>query len=481
MTGVKKKKVVNFTEGPLLWKMLLFALPIIGNQFLQMCYNTADMVVIAQFAGDHIDTEASVAAVGACGPLIRLFINVFFGIASGVGICVARKIGERAEDRVERYIHSSVVFSFVGGVILMTIGLFATEPLLELTGVHAADDPELFSEACAYMRTYLVGLPAMMVLNFLSASLRASGITLPTMIFMAISGAANVVANVVMVVGFGMGAAGVGIGTTVAQILAAIMIVVYMVTRKNSMYQLNFKKLCFDLKAIGDIIRNGLPVGIQSLVLSFSTIIVQSAVNSYGKPVIAGITAASNLEGYVSIAMNSVAVAVLTVISQNVGAKKYDRVNKVLLISVFTTTVIGLVVGILFNVFGGPLLSIYDIDGGDALKAGKMRLLFVCLPYYICGVMEVLSSALKGMKKAITTMIISIGGLCVFKVAWISFIHPLFKNAFPNELDNLPGLLIVFPLAWIITGTLYLIFFIIEYRKKTKAEREDADLLKSDI
>lgn len=475
MTEAKKKKVVNFTEGPLLWKMILFALPIIGNQLLQVCYNTADMVVVGHFAGEDIH-EAAVAAVGACGPLIRIFINVFFGIAAGVGICVAQKIGEGAYEKVERYIHTSAVFSFVGGVLLMIIGLIATEPLLEATGVHKADDPAMFSECVAYMRTYLVGIPAMMVLNFLSASLRAAGVTLPTMIFMAISGAANVVVNLIMVVGFGMGAAGVGIGTTVAQTMAAVMIVVYMMSCRGRIYHFSFKKLCFDVKKIGDVVRNGLPVGLQNLILSFSNVIVQAEVNSYGTPVIAGITAASNLEGYVSIAMSSVSVAVLTVISQNVGARKYDRVKKVIFISIFATTVIGLLVGILFNVFGEQLLSIYNIgENAESLAAGQTRLLIVCLPYFLCGFMEVLSSALKGMKRAITAMITSLVGLCAFKVAWISFICPLF----PRDLEHLPVLLLAFPLAWLITGLVKLVAIIICYRKdKKKAMLSDTKLEK---
>ena len=464
MTGVKKKKVVNFTEGPLLWKMILFALPIIGNQLLQVCYNTTDMVVVGYFAGEDIH-EAAVAAVGACGPLIRIFINVFFGIASGVGICVAQKIGAGAYDQVERYIHTSAVFSFIGGVVLMTIGLIATEPLLEATGVHQAEDPIMFAECVAYMRTYLVGLPAMMVLNFLSASLRASGITLPTMIFMAISGAANVVVNLIMVAGFGMGAAGVGIGTTVAQTMAAVMIVVYMMCCRDRIYHFSFKKLCFDVRKLGDIVRNGLPVGVQNLILSFSNVIVQTEVNSYGTPVIAGITAASNLEGYVSIAMSSVSVAVLTVISQNIGARKYDRVKKVIWLSILATTVIGILVGVLFNVFGEQLLAIYNIgENAESLAAGKTRLLIVCLPYFICGFMEVLSSALKGMKRSITAMITSLVGLCVFKVAWITFVCPLF----PRDLEHLPVLLIVFPLAWLITGLTKLVAIIICFHRDKK-------------
>lgn len=457
MAASTKKKTVDFTEGPLLGRMLLFALPIIGNQLLQTIYNSADMIVVGQWAPNG---AVAMGAVGACGSLIRLFINLFFGIAAGVGICVAQKIGARATEDVETYIHTSAVFSFFGGIALMIVGMVATEPLLLWTGVPES----MLPDAVAYMRAYFIGIPAMMVLNFLSAALRASGDTIHVMIFMAISGAANVLVNIIMVVGFGMGAAGVGLGTTVAQILAAIMIVLHMM-RLNGMCHFSFKKLCMNLKALWDVIRNGLPVGLQSVVLSFSNIIVQTEINSYGDIVVSGMTAAGNLEGYVSVAMNSVAVAVLTVISQNVGATKYRRVRDILIRSALATAAIGIAVGVLMNVFADPLLWLYRAGSDERSVAirevGAVRLLIVCLPYFLCGIMGVLASALKGMKRSITTMVVTILGHCVFQILWIRLVCPHFAG-------QLPVLLAVFPLSWLLTSLLYMIFFIIEYRKQIK-------------
>jgi putative MATE family efflux protein len=459
MTALKKKTVIDFTEGPILKKMLIFALPIIGNQLLQTLYNSADMIVVGQWAPNG---DIAMGAVGACGSLIRLFINLFFGIAAGVGICVAQKIGAKATQDVETYIHTSAVFSFFGGIALMIVGMLATEPLLLWTGVPES----MLPDASAYMRAYFIGIPAMMVLNFLSAALRASGDTIHVMIFMAISGAANVLVNLVMVVGFGWGAAGVGLGTTVAQTMAAVMIVVHMM-RLDGMCRLSLKKLGMSFRALADVIRNGLPVGLQSVVLSFSNIIVQTEINSYGDIVVSGMTAAANLEGYISVAMNSVAVAVLTVISQNVGARKYRRVRDILIRSALATAVIGIVVSVLMNIFADPLLLLYRAGSDERSvairEAGAVRLLIVCLPYFLCGVMGVLASTLKGMKRSITTMVITILGHCVFQILWIRLICPHFAG-------QLPVLLAVFPASWLLTSLLYTVFFILEYRKQIKAQ-----------
>ena len=463
MSTLKKKKIIDFTEGPLIKKLIIFSLPIIGNQLLQTLYNTVDMMVVG--TADTANGSAAVAAVGACGPLIRLFINFFFGIAAGVGVCVAQKIGAHEEKEVEKYIHTSAVMSFICGVAIMIVGIIATEPLLKLTGV---DDPQMLPEATAYMRAYFIGIPAMMVLNFLSAALRAAGDTIHTMIFMAIAGAIHVVVDIVLVAGFGLGAVGVGIGNALTQILAAIMIVVYMM-RLNGMCRLSFKKLCLIKEMVMGILHNGIPVGLQNMIFAVSNIIVQTNVNDLGVAVIAGSTAAANLESYVSTVLNAIAVAVLTVVSQNVGAQKYDRVKKIVLMSIIAVTVIGLTLGVLITLFGDPLLDLFisKEDNNDPVlvkQAGITRLLLTCLPYFLYGIMECLTNALKGMRRAFTSMIISVIGLCGFKIAWISVAMRLFPQ-------NQVALYMSFPLAWILTSVMSLIVFIFAFKKMSKKAR----------
>ena len=466
MSTLKKKNIIDFTDGPLIKNLIIFALPIIGNQLLQSLYNTVDMMVVGKFAPNG---ASAMAAVGACGPLIRLFINFFFGIAAGVGVCVAQKIGAHEEKEVEKYIHTAAVMSFICGIVIMVVGIFATEPLLILTGV---DDPDMLPEATAYMRAYFVGIPAMMVLNFLSASLRAAGDTIHTMVFMAIAGAVHVVVNIVIVVCFGLGAVGVGIGTTVTQTLAAVMIVIYMM-RLDGMCRLSFKKLALFKEMVIGILHNGIPVGLQNVIFAVSNVIVQTNVNAYGPVVIAGATAAANLEGYVYTIMNAIAVAVITVVSQNVGARKFDRVKKIIVMSIIAVTVIGLALGALITLFGDQLLGLYlseddKLDPELVKDAGKTRLLLTCLPYFLCGIMECLTNALKGMKRAFSSMIISVIGLCGFKIAWITSV----KSIFPG---NVAMLYLSFPLAWILTAAMTLVLFIITY-KQLSARAKQAEL-----
>lgn len=304
MSTLAKKNVIDFTEGSLIKKLIIFILPIIGNQLMQTMYNTVDMMVVGQYAPNG---AIAMAAVGACGPLVRLFINFFFGIAAGVGVCVAQKIGAHEEKEVEKYVHTAATMSFICGIIIMIVGFIATEPLLILTGVEDPKIPELLPEATAYMRAYFIGIPAMMVLNFLSASLMAAGDTIHTMIFMAIAGAVHVVVNIVIVVCFGLGAVGVGIGTTITQTLAAVMIIVYMM-RLDGMCHLSVKKLAMFKENVIGILHNGIPVGLQNTIFAISNVIVQTNVNAYGPVVIAGASAAANLEGYVYTIMNAIAV-----------------------------------------------------------------------------------------------------------------------------------------------------------------------------
>lgn len=359
--------------------------------------------------------------------------------------------------------------SFICGIVIMVVGIFATEPLLILTGV---DDPDMLPEATAYMRAYFVGIPAMMVLNFLSASLRAAGDTIHTMVFMAIAGAVHVVVNIVIVVCFGLGAVGVGIGTTVTQTLAAVMIVIYMM-RLDGMCRLSFKKLALFKEMVIGILHNGIPVGLQNVIFAVSNVIVQTNVNAYGPVVIAGATAAANLEGYVYTIMNAIAVAVITVVSQNVGARKFDRVKKIIVMSIIAVTVIGLALGALITLFGDQLLGLYlseddKLDPELVKDAGKTRLLLTCLPYFLCGIMECLTNALKGMKRAFSSMIISVIGLCGFKIAWITSV----KSIFPG---NVAMLYLSFPLAWILTAAMTLVLFIITY-KQLSARAKQAEL-----
>lgn len=449
-----KRGVVDFTEGPVFGKMIRFALPIMVTALLQTLYNASDMIVVGNFSENG---SFAMGAVGACGSLISLCVNLFVGLSSGVGVCVAQSIGAGRHDVARRYTHTSALISLICGVALGIFGFVCAEPLLVLMGL-----PEnLLIEAVPYMRAYFVGIPAMLLYNFLASSLRSAGDSKRPLIFLTISGFVNVVVNFIMVVCFGMGAVGVGIATTVAQYLSAAMIVVYMM-RAEGVSHLSLKELKIEKHMLIGILQNGLPVGLQSLVFSISNVLIQSTVNSYGDVVVTGTAAASNIEGFIYVAMNSMAQAVMTIVSQNVGAGKYERIKRVLTLGVIMVVVIGLILGIGINLFGESLLSIYepgDSDVAHAIReAGKIRLLLVALPYCLCGMMECISNSLKGMGRAVASMVISIFGSCVLRIVWIFAVCPLF----PNDIRILYA---AYPITWAVTIAGLVLFLVKEYKQ----------------
>ena len=291
MSKVATKGTIDFTDGPIFGKMLKFALPIMATALLQTLYNASDMIVVGQFSPNG---AFSMGAVGACGSLISLCINFFIGLSSGVGVCVAQALGAGHHDEVRKYTHTSAVISLICGIALGIFGFFFARPLLTLMGT-----PEnLLVEAVPYMQAYFVGAPAMLVYNFLASSLRSVGDSKRPLIFLTVSGFINVVVNFVMVVFFGMGAVGVGIATTVAQYVSAIMIVLYMM-RTDGVSNLNVKELCIDKTMVRGIMQNGVPVGVQSIVFSLSNVLIQSTINTYGDIVVTGNSTAANLESFI--------------------------------------------------------------------------------------------------------------------------------------------------------------------------------------
>ncbi len=460
MSKVATKRVVNFTEGPIFGKMIKFALPIMATALLQTLYNASDMIVVGNFSPNG---SFAMGAVGACGSLISLCVNLFVGLSTGVGVCVAQSIGAGRHDIAKKYTHTSFLISLICGIALAIFGFACAKPLLLLMGL-----PEnLLVEAVPYMRAYFVGMPAMLLYNFLASSLRSAGDSKRPLIFLTISGFINVAANFVMVVFFGMGAVGVGIATTIAQYVSAIIIVAYMM-RIDGVSRLDIRELKIEKRMVVGILQNGLPVGLQSVVFSISNVLIQSTVNSYGDIVVTGASAASNIESFIYVAMNAMAQAVMTIVSQNVGAGKYERIKRVLLLAVIMVTVTGLVLGIAVNIFGDQLLSIYE-SGDDEVahairEAGRIKLLIVALPYFLCGLMECISNSLKGMGRAVLSMIISIFGSCVLRIIWIFAVCPVFPG-------DISVLYFAYPITWTVT-IVGLVVFLIRAYKQMIAERD---------
>ena len=449
MAAIGVKKQYNMTEGPLLGKMLRYAFPLMATGLLQVFYNAADMVVVGRFSESG---SFSMGAVGSCGPLINLLVNAFMGLSVGTGICVAQGIGAKRNDEVKSIVHTSLLGGLICGLFVGLFGFFLCKPLLILMMGGVNDETAMtLAEAVPYMKAYFVGMPAMMVYNFLASALRSSGDTKRPLIFLSISGIVNVIMNLVMVVGFGMGAIGVGIATSVAQYVSAAMILVYM-CRYNGICKIDLRKVRLVKEDIAVVVKNGLPAGLQSVVFSISNVLIQSTINSYGDAVIAGSAAAGNIEGFIYIAMNSIYQTALTFSGQNVGAEKIERVKRVGFIAIAVVVITGLVIGGACVLFGEQLLAIY-VDEPDPILheqvfgAGILRLEVIGTTYFLCGLMEVLSGLMRGMGKPVIPMIVSIFGSCVLRIIWIVVICNL---VFPGEITYL---YLAYPITWIITCT----------------------------
>ena len=442
------------TEGPILGKMIRFTIPVMASGILQLLFNAADVAVVGKFAG-----EAAMAAVGSCGALINLIINLFIGLAVGAGVIAAQELGARRYEEVDKLISTALTASIIGGIAVMIFGIFMAEPLLRLM-----DTPEdVLAEAVPYMRAYFVGMPGCLVYNYLAAILRSSGDTKRPLFFLTAAGVVNVILNLIMVLGFHMGAIGVGVATAASQYVAAGLTLLYMSKTKTSLRLSGFK--VYRQKLIR-MITIGLPAGLQGCMFSLSNVIIQSAVNAYPTVTIAGNTAAGNLEGFVYTAMNSVYQAAVTFVGQNVGAGKYERIKKIAFQATCLVLIVGLLVGCSLMFFGDKLLLLYASGENRDLivQAGVNRLNVIAVCYFLCGLMEVGCGILRGMGKAIQPMIVSLLGSCLFRIVWVWTVCPLFPG-------QIMSLYVSYPISWLVTGGVHYLFCLYFYRRLIKSRK----------
>lgn len=439
---------MNMTEGPLLGKMIIFTLPVMASGLLQLLFNAADVAVVGQFAG-----EAAMAAVGSCSSLINLIINLFIGLSVGAGVVAAQDLGAKRYDDVSRLVSTVLTASLIGGIAVCLFGFAMAKPLLRL--MDTPDD--VLAEAVPYMRAYFCGMPGCLVYNYLASILRSGGDTKRPLYFLTAAGVVNVIFNLVAVLGFGLGAMGVGIATAASQYVAAGLTVAYMLRMKNHFRITGFRVYGAKLRRVVTI---GLPAGLQGCMFSLSNVIIQSAVNAYPTHVIAGNTAASNLENFVYTAMNSVYQTALTFVGHNFGAEQYKRIKKISLLCVAMVMVIGLTLGGALVAFGDVLLGIYASGENRVaiIEAGVRRLSIIASLYFLCGLMDVGCGILRGMGRAIRPMVVSLLGSCVFRVVWVLLVCPLF----PGQIS---ALYISYPISWIVTAGVHYLFVVHFYRR----------------
>ena len=451
---MNSSKKIDMTHGPLLGKLIIFTIPIILSGVLQLLFNAADVIVVGRFAG-----EASLAAVGSTNSLINLMTNLFIGMSVGANVCAAQFYGAGQEKDVKKTVHTSVAFSIICGFILIFIGLFLAKPILEIMG----SPEDVIGLATLYVRLYFLAMPAIMLYNFLAAILRAAGDTTHPLMFLTVAGVVNVILNLILVIVFNLGVAGVAIATVTSNYISCGMLIVFF-TRQEDALKLNFSKVKIDRKILNRIIRIGLPAGIQGTVFSLSNVVIQSAINSFGTAVIAGSSAASSIEGFVYVSMNSVSQTCVTFVGQNYGAGDEKRVRRVILECLGIVTVVGLVLGNLAYTFSAPLLGIYT-DSADAIAAGTLRLFWVCCPYFLCGIMDSLTGGLRGLGKSTVPMIVSLIGACATRLIWIATYFQI------NRTQNV--LFFSYPGSWLLTLTAHTICLTIVYRSWVKRKSSE--------
>ncbi len=447
----KKSFEIDMCSGPIFSKIIKFSVPLILSSILQLLFHAADVIVVGNFSG-----HTALAAVGATGAVTNLIINVFMGLSVGVNVLCARYFGAGDKKNLSETVHTTVAISVLFGIILTFVGFFLSEHLLLLMGTPA----DVIEQATLYIRIIFLGMPAILFYNFGSAILRAVGDTKRPLYFLTIAGILNVLVNLLLVIVFDMGVAGVAIATIISQLVSAILVLLCLV-KSESIYAVKLKQIKIYKKKFIEIVKIGLPAGLQGAVFALSHTVIQSTVNSFGSNAIAGNTAASSLENFIYVSLNAFHQAGITFISQNIGAGKYSRINKIASQCILSAAVLGFTMGVLMLTFGESLIGIYNSDP-NVIVFSMERLKF--LPFYfLCGVMDVLIGLLRGMRYSVLPMVISLVGACGLRILWIYTLFPVF-----GQFDSI---FVIFPISWGITALASGILYIYARRKLPKIDQ----------
>lgn len=440
------KYEMDMTNGPLLKQIIRFSIPLMLTGILQLLFNAADVVVVGNFS-----SREALAAVTSTGSLINLIINVFIGLSVGAGVVVAQEYGANSYKDVQDTIHTSIAIGLIGGTVLGIFGVVMAKPLLELMSTPE----DVLDLAALYMRIYFVGMPATLLYNFCSAIFRAVGDTKRPLYYLSIAGILNVILNLFFVIVCGMSVEGVAIATVVSQCVSLVLTLLCMM-RSDGFLRLRWKEVRIDWGKLGKIVKVGLPAGLQGSLFSISNVMIQASVNSFGSLVMAGNGAAANIEGFVYNSMNAVYQAAITFTGQNMGARRYERINKILGACLLVVTTIGLIMGVGGYLLGDVLLRVYTQEP-DVIAMGKIRLGLVCLPYFLCGIMDVLVGSMRGMGRSVVPMLVSILGVCGVRILWI-------QTVFAWD-HNLQVLYWSYPLSWAATALVHFICFLFIHKK----------------
>lgn len=446
MKKVKRSYEMDMCHGPLFSKIIVFAIPLILSGVLQLLFNAADIVVVGRFTGSH-----ALAAVGSTSSLINLLVNLFIGVSVGANVLLGKFCGAQDYKNASETVHTAIYIAIWGGVIMIFAGLILARPLLELMGTPM----DVIDLSVLYMRIYFIGMPAFMIYNFGAAILRAVGDTKRPLYFLTVAGIINVLFNLLFVIVFKMGVAGVALATIISQTISAGLILLSLM-QSEGILRLQLKEMKFHKDKVIGMLKIGLPAGLQGMIFNISNVLIQSSVNSFGSVVMAGNTAASNIEGFVYTSMNAIYQTSLSFTSQNMGAKQYHRIDKILLQCLGVVSVVGLVLGVGAFLCGHTLLGIYS-SSEDVITYGISRLSVVSASYFLCGIMDVMVGSLRGMGYSIMPMLVSLTGACLFRVIWIFTVFQMEHTLF--------SLYISYPISWMLTITAHVICYLVVRRK----------------
>ena len=450
--SLEKEMKRDLFEGSLVKNILFFTLPIMATGMLQLLFNTADLAIVGFFRG-----ETAVAAVGSTSSMIHLIVNLLVGLSVGASVTVAQAWGAKDAKAIEESVHTALTVAFFGGILFGLIGFFMARPILEWMDT----DPAVIESATLYVKIYFIGVPTSMIYNFGASILRAVGNTKTPLVYLTASGIANVILNVVFVAGFGMSVEGVALATAISQVFAAALVLRYLYKSREA-YRLMPRKLGIHKDTFLSMMRIGIPAGLQGSLFSISNVLIQSSVNSFASvEVIAGNTASMTLEGYVWTMMNSFASAAMTFVGQTVGARRYDRISQVAWRCLVLVSAAGILGGAISYLFKEPLLGIFlsneEGNTSQSLAYGSLRLLCISVPYFLCGLMDVLTGLLRGMGSSTVPMIVTVGGVCGLRLVWIYTVFARYHELYVLYLS--------YPVSWIVTALVQLLLFVVVLRR----------------
>ena len=446
-------KSSDLCEGPIVKRVIFYTLPIILTGVLQLLFNSADLVVVGRYCG-----SISVGAVGNTAPVINLLVNFFIGFSVGAGVTVAHAIGSGRSDDVHKTVHTAIPTAIASGLVLTVIGIVFSRDILLLMGTPK----DVINHSDSYMKIYFCGVTSNMLYNFGASIMRASGDTRTPLVYLTVAGVINVIFNLIFVILFDMNVSGVALATVISQTVSAVLILRSLMKR-NDDCKLVLKEMRFHKRQLIRIIKIGFPAGLQSSLFSISNIIIQSSVNSFGAVVMSGNASAQNIEGFIYTSMNSYQQTAMNFIGQNFGARKFDRIKKISIVCLVSVFVTGIVFSGLVYSFGRQLLSIYITDSQQAINYGLIRMTYIVVPYFMCGLMDVSTGLIRGIGYSLLPMIITVVGVCGFRILWI---YKIFIKI--PKFHTLESLYVSYIISWTVVFIIEIGVFIFLFRKLQK-------------